>query len=480
MAPTEDKTTYYELAVDDRDGGKRWSTFRRFQEFWHLNETLKSSPVVCDLVRGLDFPEKKWLFYKSVSVVEDRRVKLNTYLRVCAGMSTVATHPSFVAFIRPTPIPGDTSRASLVAEAVSSSLSTHTHSHAHPASSWEDELGVLQLKLTSAIAEAGETPEVSDLLWNIGLRAKAHGKLEEAISWYTRALALQESTVGPADLRVARTCNSLGNACQALTRHDLARAHYARAMEIQEAKREYTLVAETLVNLGCLSEGVGDLMAADMQYSRALALQTEHLGDHHDTAATLSNMGCMYQSLRKFAEAEAALVRAVDILQRLARSSTDTVLMNDAATALLNLAGLYKKLRALEKAEDCYTRATAMLEHAHGKQSLEVGRCLNNQANLLKKQGKLEAAEALYERTVAIRTHALGDSPDTANALYNLALLYEMEDKLADAETTFARVMEMFGVLGMSQQREMTKHYHSRVQQKRSVLDKPASQLLHK
>ncbi len=63
-----------------------------------------------------------------------------------------------------------------------------------------------------------------------------------------------------------------------------------------------------------------------------------------------------------------------------------------------------------------------------------MGRCLNNQANLLKKQGKLEAAEALYERTVAIRTHALGDSPDTANALYNLALLYEMEGKLADAE----------------------------------------------
>lgn len=32
---------YYEVSVDDRDGGKRWVTFRRYKEFYNLNETVR-------------------------------------------------------------------------------------------------------------------------------------------------------------------------------------------------------------------------------------------------------------------------------------------------------------------------------------------------------------------------------------------------------------------------------------------------------
>ena len=64
---------------------------------------------------------------------------------------------------------------------------------------------------------------------------------------------------------------------------------------MQESAREPVLAAETLVNLGCLAECVSDHATADAHYRRALAIQESHLGDSHDTAATLSNMGCMYQ-----------------------------------------------------------------------------------------------------------------------------------------------------------------------------------------
>lgn len=55
---------------------------------------------------------------------------------------------------------------------------------------------------------------------------------------------------------------------------------------------------------------------------------------------------------------------------------------------------------------------------------------------MLKKQEKFKEAEALYERTVAIRSKALGASPDTANAMFNLALLYELSLNLAEAEVS--------------------------------------------
>ena len=78
------------------------------------------------------------------------------------------------------------------------------------------------------------------------------------------------------------------------------------------------------------------------------------------------------QSLRKFADAESVLVRAVDILQRLSRSSTDSVLLSDTSTALFNLGNQYKRLKNLDGAEDCYRRAVGVLEKAFGHDSVEV------------------------------------------------------------------------------------------------------------
>ncbi len=91
---------------------------------------LRHSPVVAELVEGFDFPAKKWLFRKSASgsftpsrcacahvfmhavfygiiVVEERLMKLNAYMRMCSAVSLVSTHPTFVAFIKPQPLPGD-------------------------------------------------------------------------------------------------------------------------------------------------------------------------------------------------------------------------------------------------------------------------------------------------------------------------------------------------------------------------------------
>ena len=104
-----------------------------------------------------------------------------------------------------------------------------------------------------------------------------------------------EAVVGGDHIEVARTLNSLGNCYQAMMRYDDAKTADERALTIQDAATEHVLVAETLVNLGCLAEAVGDHVTAEARYRRALQLQEEQLGDHHDTAATLSNIGCMYQ-----------------------------------------------------------------------------------------------------------------------------------------------------------------------------------------
>lgn len=136
-------------------------------------------------------------------------------------------------------------------------------------------------------------------------------------SLYQRAIAVQEAVYGPNSPETARTLNSLGNVYQAMLRNEDARTAYERALAIQvcgmsvslcrgadplntllmpqEAAGDAVFVAETLVNLGTLAEASSDHLTAEPLYRRALEIQEKELGDHHDTAATLSNLGMLYQ-----------------------------------------------------------------------------------------------------------------------------------------------------------------------------------------
>ena len=55
-------------------------------------------------------------------------------------------------------------------------------------------------------------------------------------------------------------------------------------------------------------------------------------------------------------------------------------------------------------------------------------------------QGRYADAETLYERALAIREKALGsEHPDVAQALNNLAVLYDAQGRYVDAEPLYKR-----------------------------------------
>ena len=69
---------------------------------------------------------------------------------------------------------------------------------------------------------------------------------------------------------------------------------------------------------------------------------------------------------------------------------------------------------------------------------------LNNLAVLYDSQGKLTEAEPLYRRALEIRERVLGpDHPDTALSLNNLAVLYQVQGKLTEAEPLYRRALEI-------------------------------------
>jgi len=86
----EDHTVYI-LWVLDVLAGAEWRVQRRFREFFELHEELiKLRPSI----DKLDFPTRRPSIYETVHTVNDRRVRLERYIRRVAGMLTSSRlHP---------------------------------------------------------------------------------------------------------------------------------------------------------------------------------------------------------------------------------------------------------------------------------------------------------------------------------------------------------------------------------------------------
>jgi tetratricopeptide (TPR) repeat protein len=194
--------------------------------------------------------------------------------------------------------------------------------------------------------------------------------------------------------------------------------------------------------------------------------------DHPDTVSSLSNLADLYKAQHKYELAEPLYQRALSIREQvLAPAHPDT------ASSLDKLADLYSAQHKYELAEPLYQRALAIYDQVLGPDHPAATSSLNNLANLYRSQGKYSAAEHLYHRILSITKHPslaasrvelyiLQDNserdeiirthirtfyepmPDsnhilTAITLYNLGILYQIQQKHDDAEHFYRRALDI-------------------------------------
>lgn len=70
---------------------EEWNIYRRYSEFYAFHKDLLKRDEA--LVKHFDFPPKKSVGYKASAVVEDRRKRLQAYLRKIVNLM-VQTNPS--------------------------------------------------------------------------------------------------------------------------------------------------------------------------------------------------------------------------------------------------------------------------------------------------------------------------------------------------------------------------------------------------
>ncbi|WP_242909659.1 FxSxx-COOH system tetratricopeptide repeat protein [Actinomadura terrae] len=255
---------------------------------------------------------------------------------------------------------------------------------------------------------ATDTTTTSHLLDGAASFLREQGAIARAITYYQRALAIDQRLHGP------HHHNTL------ISRHNLASAY----------------------------ESVGDLGRAIPLYQETLADMERVLGgDHPGTLTTRNNLAGAYESVGD-------LGRAIPLYQE-TLADRERVLGGDHHHTLIsrnNLAGAYESVGDLGRAIPLYQETLADRERVLGGDHPDTLTSRNNLAYAYQTAGDLLQAIPLYQETLADQERVLGgDHPDTLTSRNNLAYAYQtagdllqaiplLEVTLADRERVLGRL----------------------------------------
>ncbi|MCB9883414.1 MAG: serine/threonine protein kinase [Planctomycetes bacterium] len=219
----------------------------------------------------------------------------------------------------------------------------------------------------------------------------AQGRHREAIGLEEEALHARERTLGSEHPEVAYSLNRIGNSYHDLNELEQAESFYRRALDIRRKrlKPDHFLIAETMNNLAILLQDAGrDLEQAEQLLRDSLSIRVAQFGEeHHTVARAHQNLATfLSRTTERLDEAVAAMEHALAIFERVQpRGHSDT------RTCLLNLALLHVRrgayadmLRELRRLLD--------LEHEVTARSELLTRQLDGLPGFLERRGRLEDA----------------------------------------------------------------------------------------
>jgi len=227
-------------------------------------------------------------------------------------------------------------------------------------------------------------------------------------------------------------------------------ARLSNAGHYQEAERKYRdalavkmddglLRAQVFANLAVLYQSLERFADAEAMYYRALELRRKNLPPDSPVIAHSQNeLAQIYWTEGRYWEARNLLETAVEKLENSAPDDPVLPLM------INNLAVIRSGFHEYGEAEKLLRRALSSCEQLHGPRSLEFATALNNLAEVLEEKKDYQQAGPLYGKAIGI-FESLGPkaAPDLAGALSNLGRLYDAQDRDQEAEQTEKRALAL-------------------------------------
>lgn len=199
-------------------------------------------------------------------------------------------------------------------------------------------------------------------------------------------------------------------------------------------------LARTINEIGVLHYLQGNFGLSESLLIRSLEMRSAILKeDHPDLAQSLNNLAALYNDRKLYDKASPLYERALEIRQKLFPVEHVGV-----TSIIKNLGILYKKTGQLDKAEPLYQKMVESKEKSFGACHPAVATAIVNMAVLYSQMGNHTAAEPLYERALKIYEETLDPyHPRVSETMVNMALLKYEQGDFQTAAKLYRRATEI-------------------------------------
>jgi tetratricopeptide (TPR) repeat protein len=263
-------------------------------------------------------------------------------------------------------------------------------------------------------------------------------RFEEAARIHARSLKVRQK-IAPGSLDEAIGHSGLGLALQELDRNEEAEKHLASALRLRETGKDQIAIAQDATNLGTLYRTLGRYAEAEELQLKALGILTARLPGHQFTAMVLNNLANLYLEQGKYADADGLYRKALSDLRK--AHGPDHPLVG---SALHNLGLISRRRGNYDEAERLGREALAIFEKMPGNPAIPVADAWTHLGNLYYEQSRFADAESAHRRALKLREDNLPSGHLLiAASLNNVAAVRSARGQLTDARDLYRRALKM-------------------------------------
>lgn len=284
--------------------------------------------------------------------------------------------------------------------------------------------------LQTLVEELGDPGRRAEVAWRQATWAEATGDYPLAIAAAEQAVAL--ARVAGEEQCVVDGHLAWGQALERQGNYDLARDHWAEALDLASAAGLTHSASKCLHALAFLESNLGDYTAAQSVLEQGLAIIRE-TGDLQAETDQLNLLGLLYDSVGDYVAARVTLQQVIEICHEIGNRLIEAYAHN-------NMGLVNNHLGAYQEARKHHENALAIATEIGNLYT--QGAAIENLGATARNQGDYHAARAYYERALAI-FREIGQRPAEGYVLTGLGDALAGLGELAKAATAYRRAIAL-------------------------------------
>ena len=285
----------------------------------------------------------------------------------------------------------------------------------------------------------GPSPELGTELYNLGNCYREQRRHVDSEPYFRASLEVRDKVLSADHPEIALTAGSLGVALDNMGRYEQAIPVLQRALGLREKRfgANSLLVAEVLYYLSRSEAHIGHKAEAEAGYERALKIWEVRGDEDRLVAPSLEALAHLHEDRKDLAGAQSYFERAIDVRTKVYGANDMTV-----GIALGNLALVLWNSGQPKVAEERFLESLRIAKASSNERS--VATTTYNLGVFYRAFGRPDEAVSFAEEGLRRREALLGAKhPETAEAVYSLALAYRDVGRCGEADEMLDRAREI-------------------------------------